>query len=308
MGLMKDLEKAGITKSKLIVGGAVLASFVLVSGSMFTVDEGNVGILKRFGKVQDQYNSGLHLKVPFIDKIEHLEVRTRKNAERLLASTFEQMPVTAETSVNWTVDKGQAKEMYISYGGLEQFENRILDPKLRSATKAALALFKAEQLVQNRSAAIAKIEEFLKEEMSEYPMVTLDSVQIENLILPEKYLSSIETKQTEKNLADAEKHKLDRQNLEAQREVNTANAARDASKARADGQAYATLEQAKAEAEAIRLKGLAEAETMRKKAEALANNAMLVEYTKAQQWNGQMPTTVMGEGQSVLMDLRKDNK
>lgn len=270
----------------------------------YTIDEGHVGIVKRFGEATTQVNPGLHTKVPFADGIEELEIRTRKNTENLKASTFEQMPVQAEVSVNWTVIRAEAFELYKGYGGLDQFENRILDPRLRSATKDALARFKAEQIIQNRGQVIQKIEETLLAAMAEFP-VKLDSVQIENLILPQKYLQSIETKQTEKNLAAAEKHRLERQKLEAQREVNTAEAKRDAEKARADGSAYAIEIEAKAQAEAILVKGLAEAEAMVKKAEAIKANKTLVEYVKAQQWDGRLPTTVMGSGQDILWNMKE---
>ena len=285
-------------------GGVAVVLFVIVWMVFFTIDEGHVGIVKRFGEATTQVNPGLHLKVPFADSVEELEIRTRKNTEALKASTYEQMPVQAEVSVNWTVIRSEAFELYKNYGGLDQFENRILDPRLRSAAKDALARFKAEEIVQNRGKVIQKIEETLLATMSEFP-VKLDSVQIENLVLPAKYLQSIETKQTEKNLAAAEKHRLERQKLEAQREVNTAEAKRDAEKARADGSAYAIMTEAKAEAEAIRLKGLAEAEAIKKKAEAIKTSKVLVEYVKAQQWNGQMPTTVMGEGQGILWNMKE---
>jgi regulator of protease activity HflC (stomatin/prohibitin superfamily) len=270
----------------------------------YTIDEGHVGIVKRFGEATTQVNPGLHTKVPFADSIEELEIRTRKNSENLKASTFEQMPVQAEVSVNWTVIRAEAFELYKGYGGLDQFENRILDPRLRSATKDALARFKAEQIIQNRGQVIQKIEETLLAAMSEFP-VKLDSVQIENLILPKKYLQSIETKQTEKNLAAAEKHRLERQKLEAQREVNTAEAKRDAEKARADGSAYAITIEANAEAEAIKVKGLAEAEAMMKKAQALKTNKNLVDYVKAQQWDGKLPTTMMGGNQDILWNMKE---
>jgi len=272
--------------------------------TFYTIDEGHVGIVKRFGEATTQENPGLHTKIPFADTIEELEIRTRKNTEVLKASTYEQMPVQAEVSVNWTVNRAEAFELYKGYGGLDQFENRILDPRLRSATKDALARFKAEQIIQNRGQVIQKIEETLLDAMSAFP-VKLDSVQIENLVLPQKYLQSIETKQTEKNLAAAEKHRLERQKLEAQREVNTAEAKRDAEKARADGSAYAIITEATAEAQAIKLKGLAEAEAMNKKAEAIKNSKVLVDYVKAQQWDGKMPTTVMGSGQDILWNMKE---
>ncbi len=307
--------KNGLTKSSVNVDTAqaskhlgkiaVAAISAAVLWQVFyTIDEGHVGIVKRFGEATTQVNPGLHTKVPFADGIEELEIRTRKNSENLKASTFEQMPVQAEVSVNWTVIRAEAFNLYKGYGGLDQFENRILDPRLRSATKDALARFKAEQIIQNRGQVIQKIEETLLSAMAEFP-VKLDSVQIENLILPQKYLQSIETKQTEKNLAAAEKHRLERQKLEAQREVNTAEAKRDAEKARADGSAYAIEIEAKAEAEAILVKGLAEAEAMKKKADAIKANATLVDYVKAQQWDGKLPTTVMGGNQDVLWNMKE---
>ncbi len=298
-----DIDSPQVTKHLIKVAIAI----VVILGAwmtFYTIDEGHVGIVKRFGEATTQVNPGLHTKVPLADTIEELEIRTRKNAESLKASTYEQMPVTAEVSVNWTVIRSEAFELYKNYGGLDQFENRILDPRLRSATKDALARFKAEQIVQNRGQVIQKIEETLLSEMTEFP-VKLDSVQIENLVLPPKYLQSIETKQTEKNLAAAEEHRLERQKLEAQREVNTAEAKRDAEKARADGSAYAITTEAKAEAEAIKLKGLAEAEAIKKKAEAIKTSKVLVEYVKAQQWDGKLPTTVMGSDQGILWNMKE---
>lgn len=298
-----SVDTSAATKHLGKIAAAVIVGIILWQVP-YTIDEGHVGIVKRFGEATTQVNPGLHTKIPFADSIEELEIRTRKNSENLKASTFEQMPVQAAVSVNWTVIRAEAFELYKGYGGLDQFENRILDPRLRSATKDALARFKAEQIIQNRGQVIQKIEETLLAAMAEFP-VKLDSVQIENLVLPKKYLQSIETKQTEKNLAAAEKHRLERQKLEAQREVNTAEAKRDAEKARADGSAYAIEIEARAEAEAIRIKGLAEAEAMTKKAQAIKSNSTLVDYVKAQQWDGKLPTTVMGSGQDILWNMKE---
>lgn len=149
----------------------------------------------------------------------------------------------------------------------------------------------AEQLIQNRSIAIHSIESALSEEVAGFP-VTVDNVQIENIILPPKYVESIQIKQTEKNLAAAEEHKLARQKLEAMRAVNTA-----------DAKAQGIVKVAKAEADSIRLKGEAEAAAIEAKAKALRDNPLIVELTKAQTWNGQLPQTVLGEGGMPILDL-----
>jgi regulator of protease activity HflC (stomatin/prohibitin superfamily) len=303
--MLENTNNKGIMSTrKIYVALCGVFIFTLIWDSFHTVNEGHVGIVKRFGKAQAQVDPGLHFKIPFVDSIVSLEIRTRKNSETLRASTHEQMPVEAVTSVNWTVNKVEALSLYIKYGGLDQFENRILDPKLRSATKAAISKYKAEEIIQNRGKVVSQIELSLSNVMVKFP-VKLDSVQLENVKLPQKYLDSIETKQREKNLADAEKHKLDRQKLEAQREVNTAEAERDALKARADGKAYATFQQSKADAKSIQLKGEAEAKAILAKQKALQKSRIIVDYTKAQQWDGKLPSTVLGDS-NILWNFKKD--
>lgn len=279
--------------TKLIVAIVLaLLAIGIAFGSVYTVEEGHVGIVKRFGEAKYQENPGLHFKVPFMDSVESIEVRTRKNGEKMASSTAEQMPVTIEVSVNWTVNKEAALELFRRYGGLLQFEQRILDPRFRSATKDTIPKFEAEQLIQDRALAITGIEQRLIEEMAEFPVV-VDNIQIENIELPRKYIQSIETKQTEKNLAAAEEHKLERQRLEALREVNTA-----------DAQAQGIIKVAEAEAQAITLKGEAEAKAIEAKAKALRDNPLIVKLTEAQAWDGKLPSTILGNGTMPIMDLR----
>ena len=284
-----NIDKLNIPLKTIIT---VVVAISLLFSSVYTVNEGHIGIVKRFSEAKEQVNPGLHFKVPFIDSVEEIEVRTRKNEERMASSTKEQMPVTVVVSVNWTVDKTAALELFRQYGGLTQFENRILDPRFRSATKDVIPRYDAEKLIQDRASAIQAIELNFIEEMKDFP-VTVDNIQIENIQLPAKYLTSIETKQTEKNLADAEKHKLARQNLEAQRDVNTA-------KAKADGIKLVAI----AEAESIRIKGLAEAEAITAKAKALGNNPLIVKLTEAQNWDGKLPATILGSSNMPILDMR----
>ena len=60
--------------------------------------------------------------------------------------------------------------MFIQYGGLEQFESRILDPKLRSAAKAAISQFPADQLIRNRQAAVSAIMDGMTTALAEFPV------------------------------------------------------------------------------------------------------------------------------------------
>ena len=118
------------------------------------------------------------------------------------------------------------------------------------------------------TSAMQAVETTHIDKISDFP-VTIDNIPIENIQFSAKFSSLIKINQTEKNSADAEKHKQACQNIEVQGDVNTA-------KARADGIKLIAI----AEAGSIRIKGLADAETIT--AKALGDNAPVVKLTEAQ--------------------------
>ena len=272
---------------------AVVALFALIvaTDSIYTVQEGHVGIVKRFSKAVAQVDPGLHIKYPFVDSIEAIEVRQRKNTEQLAAATENQLPVTAEVSVNWTVDKSSAMDLFVEYGGLDQFENRILDPKLRSAAKAAISRFPADQLIRNRQAAVSAIMDGMTAALEAFP-VTVNSPQIENLELPETYLEAVQQKERAREDAEREKHTLEQQRLIALQAVNSAEANATAKRLEADAEAYRVLTEATAEADAIRLV-----------TEQLGKSPEYVELVRAKRWDGVLPRTVLGEGVGALLSM-----
>ncbi|HCM48189.1 MAG TPA: hypothetical protein DIS98_12035, partial [Colwellia sp.] len=81
-----DIDTAQITKHFVKISAAVVTALILWQVP-YTIDEGHVGIVKRFGEATTQVNPGLHTKIPFADTVEELEIRTRKNSENLKAST-----------------------------------------------------------------------------------------------------------------------------------------------------------------------------------------------------------------------------
>lgn len=280
------------TKATLIFTG-IITFLVIAFTTAFITPEGHVDVVKRFGKATHVTQPGLNFKLPLVDTNDTIEVRTRKNVEEMSAATAEQMPVTTIVSMNWAVEPQTVLDLYKAYGSLEQFEQRVIDPKFRAIAKESVAKFTAEETINKRDLVEQRLRDSLIQALQDLP-IKISSLNIENIELPKNYLQSIEVKQTEKNLADAEVFKLEKQNLEAQRAVNTANA-----------EAQSITVKAKAEADAIKLKGEAEAKAIEAKSKALQGNPLIVELTKAQQWNGALPTYSLGEGSNFLLDMRK---
>ena len=280
-------------KRKVIAGVIGFFGLILFYGSIEIIPEGHVGIVNKFGKTVRQLDPGLNFKTPLIESVVEIEVRQRKNVEELTAATQNQLSTIAKVSINWTVDKNSAMQLYIQYGGLAQFESRILDPKLTSVAKAAIAQYPADQLIKNRTLAVASILDGMQLAMQDFP-ITVNSPQIENIEFPEQYLDAVLAKEQAREDAKKEEHKLAQQKLVAQQKVNTAEAARDAMMAEADGKAYQIKTEAASEAEAIKIINA-----------ELAKSPQYIELVKAKNWNGKLPTTLIsGEGQSLLYQVK----
>jgi len=293
--------RVGAIVRDTVLGLAVAATLL---SSIYTVEEGHVAVVKRFSEAKYQVEPGLHFKAPIVDSLESMEVRTRKNVEEHIpVATAEQMPSHATVSVNWTVNRAEAIDIFKQYGGLDQFESRILDPKIKSGSKEAISKHTAEEIIRNRNVVITKIQDAIITAMEPYPIV-INSVQLENITFPMTYTNAIEAKQVALQEAVKEEHKLERQRLEAQRQVNTAEAEKQSRMKAADGVAYQTETEAKAEAEAIRLIGIANAGKIQAMATALATNPQVIEYEQVKRWQGNVPTTVMGDGQSIMWQMK----
>jgi len=266
---------------------------ITVYDGFFITQEGNTSVVKSFGKAQKEVEPGFHFKVPFTDSVVNLDIRERKSGGAMQVSTSEQMPVDAIITANWSIKKGSGLGLYKDYGSLEQFEDKVLAPKLLEAAKQGAAKFTAEEQMNKRDLVTNTIKEAFIQKVSYLP-IDVSAVQIEELVFNKDYLNSIANKQTQKNNADAERFVLEKHNLTARQKENTAQA-----------EANATIMVAKAEAESIELKGRAEAQAIEAKAKALQGNPLIIELTKAQNWNGSYVTTNIGAGTQPIVDLRE---
>ena len=273
---------------------AIVVGLMIIYDGFFITQEGNKTVVKNLGKVDRVASAGFHFKMPFTESAVDIDVRARKIGGTMELSTSEQMPVNGFVTVNWSVnsDDKSVQDLYSQYGSLEQFERIILIPKLLDAAKEGAAKFTAEEQLVKRGEVTNAIKKAFEEKTQGLPIGGIQ-VQVENLSLPQAYLDSISNKQTQKNNAEAEKFVLEKQNLSARQRENTAQA-----------EANANLMIAQAEAQAIELKGKAEAGAIEAKAKALNGNPLIIDLTKAQNWNGSYATTIIGQGATPFVDLR----
>ncbi len=273
------------------IGAGALAVIALLVLSIlwmgiYRIDAGHVGIVKRFGNVINVVDPGLHVKIPYADTVEEMEVRERAYSVELAAASQDPLELPITVTVNWLVKRTNVQDLYIQFGSLDQFEKRIIQPRLNDVVKGVTSGYIVNDLLRKRGEYRDKSQQAFADRMPDDIQIT--GFSIVNIGFPPEYTKAIRDKQVAREQAETERFVLERQKLTTTQVTQTAMAQRDADKARADGRAYEIKVQGDAQAEAVRVLG-----------QALTSNPLVVEYRKIEKWHGTFPTTFMGGEQGV---------
>ena len=272
----------------LSIIGAVFVAAILW-GSWYTVNQGDRAIVLRFGKISDVSGPGLHLKVPFMDDVEIISVRTRKSTHKISVYSKDIQSAVIQFSINYALNPAKVGDIYSQYG--LNFEERIILPQIMAKPKDIFGKYNAVDIVQNREKLTAEILAELEKQFKDTGIIA-ESAQIENIDYSDEYERSVE----ERMKAEVEVQKV-RQNLE--REKLHAEMVR----AKAQGEADARVMAAESEAKAIVLRGEAEAKAIKAKSDALLQNPTYVDLIKAERWNGALPQTMIPSGTLPILDV-----
>jgi regulator of protease activity HflC (stomatin/prohibitin superfamily) len=284
-----------MTNKVIAIGGSVAVGLVVLTilgGSWYTVDQGERGVKLRNGAITGVSEPGLGFKMPIIDRVVDIDVRSRAQLyENVLAYSRDQQTAGLTISVNYRVPADQVVSVYENYGGVDQLRSRVLDRQVMDETKNVFGRFNAATAIQDRSRLVAEVQDAIQAAVS--GPIIIESVQIENIDFSDAYENSIE----QRMLAEVEVQRIqqnaEREKVQAEIAVIQAEAA-----------ARARIEQATAEAEAIRLTGEAEASAIRARGEALRDNPSLIELVQAERWNGTLPTTMVPNSTVPFLNMK----
>jgi regulator of protease activity HflC (stomatin/prohibitin superfamily) len=265
----------------LSVAGVVLVVAVLFFGAWYTIDQGERGVHLRNGAVVGSSEPGLGFKVPVIDSIKRISVQNLTvQYDKVSAYSKDQQTAEIRVSVSFHVPPGDVVALYSEYGSVEGLTSRVVDRQVPTQVENVFGQYTAISAVQNRVTFVKDVTKAIRESIK--GPIVIDSVQIENIDFSDAYEKSIELRMQAEVLVQTEKQNLEKEKVQAQIAVTQAN-----------GQAESSLARARADAEATRIKGEAEATAIKARAAALAQNQDLVELTKAERWNGVLPTTMI---------------
>ena len=211
-----------ITAFVFIVVGFVAATIVMVPA-------GYRGVLLRFTALQGVMGEGIHMIIPYVNRVEFMEVRTHKEASNASTASKDLQMVTTELALNFHIDPSKAGDLYRRVG--LDFKSRIIDPTVQESIKMVTAQFTAEQLIKNRAMVKSQVEAEITNRLRAYDIIVEPmGLSITNFSFSRDFESAIEAKQVAQQEAEKQKYVLQKADLERQTQVTKARGAAEAAK------------------------------------------------------------------------------
>jgi prohibitin 2 len=236
----------------LIIIAVILST---VNSPLGTVGAGERGVQLRFGAVTGKvFNEGLYFRIPFIERVQKMDVRIQKDEVPASAASKDLQIVTSKIALNYHLDPVSVDIIWQEVG--KNYNVRIIAPSIQEAVKAESAKFTAEELITKREEVKEKIKANLTERLFERSIV-VDEFNIIDFEFSPAFNAAIEAKVTAEQLKLKADRDLERIEIEADQKIA----------------------EARGKAEAIRIE-----------AQALRQNAQVVELRWIEKWDGKVPT------------------
>ncbi len=216
---------------KIIIFSALVIIAILFASSIFVVPAGSVGIVTRFSAVNRMAEPGIGMKIPFIDSVHNMSVRTQKDEVNASAMSENLQVVTSTVAINYHLDGTNAITVYQNIG--TNYAEIIIAPALQNTFKSVTAKFTAEELITNREQVRLEAEEELTAQLAVYHVI-VENFNIVNFDFSPEFQAAIEAKQIAQQAVETSKQKLAQAEIDAQTAVAQAQGQADAQKAMKD--------------------------------------------------------------------------
>lgn len=171
---------------------------------------------------------------------------------------------------------------------------------IKAEVREYLSTMSISQIASSNEKINADISKKLSKILSERTPFSVRYVGITNIAYPKIITDAQENAAERRERIQQEEAQLQISKVTLERQLQEQRLTRAIEKEKAETDAVATLTVAKAAAQAIQIKGEAEAEAIRAKTSALRESPQYVDLIKAERWNGELPTTVMGDAVPMM--------
>ena len=217
-----DIKTAKTIGKWIFSGIAFVFIIILFFSAFYIVSAGERGILSTFGNPSmDAKAEGLHFKIPMVQGITIMDVKTQKYEADLSAASKDLQTVNTKIAINYRLVPESVPIIYKTIG--TNYRESVIYPLEQEANKAATAQFTAEELITKREEVREMMKANLQEKLSSRGII-IEEVSIVNFDFSPSFNEAIEKKVTAEQNALAAKNKLEQIKFEAEQKVVTAEA------------------------------------------------------------------------------------
>jgi prohibitin 2 len=270
--------RIGVTLAVLLV--------LYILWPFYSVPTGSRGVVTQFGRIVGIEGEGLAVLPPW-QKLTVFSIRAEQaDIENAEGSTSDTQPVKVSMTVRYSITPDRVSEVFEKYshdGNLASY----VQTATQEIFKAVTARYTAPDLIAERAKVSSDINFALRDKLALYGAQVIN-IDMRNFSFSDSYMHAINEKVTQEQLRLGAENKLKTVEAEQKQKVAVAEAEASAVKARADGDAYAVMVDAKAQAQSLEIQN----EALAKNKDVLELRRIQVDQTKAEKWNGVLPTAI----------------
>lgn len=221
--------KKGLAMTVLLL---IVAVAVLVQ-ALVTVQAGTVGVVKRLGAVRQELKPGLHVIVPFIDKVvifptlkknyEASETPQSSEADYpdiiVAALTSDGQQIRVGITARFMIAPGKAAWILQNLGSEREYVEKVVKTEIRGSGRRVPTKFAAYDLYTKKSydAQQALFDE-IAPKFEENGLI-LDEIVIRNITFTPEYAKTLEEKQIALENITTEKNKLEQEKIRKEQKI-----------------------------------------------------------------------------------------
>jgi len=281
-------DMRNISGTLIVLVILAVVGVLVVSQAVVQVPSGYRGVLLTWGKVDDRVlDEGLNFKMPFSQSVVLMDIQIQKAESVESTATKDLQEVSTSIVVNFRLDSLYVNNVYRDLR--QDYVNRVIKPNIQESLKATTALYRAEELVTRRAEVKQTFDEILDTRLSIYD-IDLIAVSLTDYQFSPGFMAAIDAKVTAEQQALVSKNELVRIRYEAQQQIIQAEAAKNATIRRAEGEALAQIIEANATARSIEI-------ITGQMTDEYADYLWLV------QWDGELPLVYTRDENGLIVDV-----
>jgi len=254
----------------------MLLALVCIPMSIYTVDTGEVAVVKFLGQANNVRAAGTYFDFWITNTYEKYDTKTQTISINTSTYSSDAQTMDIQMTVQYKIMPDKAIKIAEQYGSLDALQNRIESVAVEK-TKATLSSYKAMNIIADRASMSPLVEEAIKKAIDEKFYVDLQTVAMTNIDFSDAFEKAVE----DKMIAEQQQLKADYENK-------------------------TKIAKAKADAEAKVVQAEAEAKSNDLLEKSLTDKILRQMYIE--KWDGKLPSTVAGDAATILIPATENEE